>query len=100
MVLDMHRETEARRIAGERHFEQFWHAFVGRLAARTADPLTNVARWLPDLGLSFEDTDGEYPDEDKLPPPSPEEIADIEAWIAAHQHGTLTMSELNGNARP
>jgi hypothetical protein len=95
MVLDMNRDARQRSDAMKARAEDFWHEFNAKIAAQAKEPWKALASYLPELGISFEsDEQGEYPDEDKLPPPEEDDIQDLEAWLAQHSGGTVSGDEL------
>lgn len=99
MVLDIDRDSHRRREQIENRAEDFWHEFLSKVAVRAENPWTALATLMPELHINFGDESDEvkeYEFENELPPPEPEEIDDLEAWLAEHMSGTITGSEIRG----
>lgn len=96
VLLDREREYQSHRDAAD----QFWHGFLATVAARTQNPFDTLSKFMPELGLdpTPEGKPKEYPDEDKLPEPQREEIADLERWIRQNASGSV-VSPMNGARR-
>lgn len=97
VLLDRYQHNKATAEQFKQNADNFWHGFLAQVAARTKDPFDALGRLMPELGLNTagsKDEELPYPEEAKLPEPTEDEIADIERWMAEHQSGSITASEL------